>query len=324
VTTILNLEPDEYSADAHKIISSLGSVIDGPLERSALLNDINQVNVLIVRLGHRIDRELLDKAQKLHTIVSATTGLDHIDTTYAQDKGVAVLSLFGETKFLKSVTATAELSWGLVLSLVRQIPAAAQHVKDGNWHRDSFKGSELSSLRLGIIGLGRLGQMVAAYGHAFNMNVSAYDPFLTEWPQDISQYAELNELFANNDVISVHAPLNKTTTGMINEQHLNQLPEGAVLVNTARGELVDEDALLNALQTGSLAGAALDVLRDENQVTGKQIQSPLVDYARDHSNLIITPHIGGATKTSMEKTEVFMAQKLAAHLQNNTQQSCPK
>jgi D-3-phosphoglycerate dehydrogenase len=324
VTIILNLEPDGYSPDAYKIISSLGSVIHGPLGRPSLLNDINKVNILIVRLGHRIDQELLDKAPNLHTIVSATTGRDHIDTAYAEQRGIAVLSLFGETDFLNSVTATAELSWGLLLSLVRQIPAAVQHVKDGNWHRDHFRGSELSGLRLGIIGLGRLGRMVAAYGHTFQMIVSAYDPLLTEWPENIEQHTELTEIFKKSDVISVHAPLNELTSGMIDAPLFKRLPEGAIFINTSRGELVKEDDLLEALQDGPLAGAALDVIRGENAATGKSIKSPLIDYSRSHSNLIITPHIGGATKTSMEKTEVFMAQKLRAHLNSNTQQSSPQ
>lgn len=324
MTIILNLEPDGYSPNACEIISSLGTVINGPLGRPTLLNEINKVNILIVRLGHRIDQELLDKAPHLHTIVSATTGRDHIDTTYAKKKGIAVLSLFGETEFLNSVTATAELSWGLLLSLVRRIPAAVQHVKEGDWHRDSFKGSELAGLRLGIIGLGRLGRMVAAYGHTFRMNVSAYDPLLTEWPDSIEQHTQLTELFKKSDVVSVHAPLNEITSGMIDESLFKRLPDGAVFINTSRGELVNEDALLEALQNGPLAGAALDVIRDENAATGKPIKSPLIDYALGHSNLIITPHIGGATKTSMERTEVFMANKLRAHLNNNTQQSCPQ
>ena len=324
MTIILNLEPDQYSSDAYEIISNLGSVVNGPLDHPALLNDIKKVNVLIVRLSHLINRELIDNAPNLHTIVSATTGLDHIDTGYAENKGISVLSLFGETEFLNSVTATAELSWGLLLSLVRQIPTAVQHVKNGGWHRDNFKGSELSGLRLGIIGLGRLGHIVATYGNTFRMSVSAYDPLLTEWPPNIERHNQLGDLFENSDVVSVHAPHNETTTGMIVAPLFSRLPDGAVFINTSRGELVDEGALLDALQNGPLAGAALDVIRGENAVTGNHIKSPLVEYAQSHTNLIITPHIGGATKTSMEKTEVFMAKKLAAHLQNNTQQGCPK
>jgi D-3-phosphoglycerate dehydrogenase len=310
---ILNVEPVGYSTRARKILEGLGEVVEKPLDRAGLLDAAGDCEVLIARFGHRMDKELFTAAPGLRALVSATTGLDHIDLESAAAHGVTVLSLQGETEFLEGLSATAELAWGLLLAVLRHIPSAFAAVQEGGWDRDAFRGSELRDKRLGILGLGRLGRMVAEYGRAFGMSMSAHDPYLDDWPEDVESRPTLEALLEDTQVLSLHVPLNDETRGLIDGEMLARLPEGAVLINTSRGAVVDEAALLAALKSGRLAGAALDVVADE--LSGGPSRA-LLACARDHDNLIITPHMGGATVESMEKAEVFMAQRLARFLES--------
>lgn len=312
---ILNVEPVGYSEEARKILRSLGELFEASLDRNELIAQISDYDVLIVRLKHQIDREVIDAATRLKVIVTATTGLDHIDVDYARAKGITVLSLQGEREFLRTVSATAEHTWALLLALLRRIPAAFQSVLDGVWVRDQFKGHELRGKMLGLVGLGRVGRKVARYGFAFEMDVLAYDPFVEDWPEDVGKCSSLFELLRNSDVLSLHIPLNDHTVGLIDKKAFSNLPAGALLVNTSRGEIVDEYALVEALESGKLAGAAVDFLPGERD-PARRLASPLLAYARTHDNLLITPHIAGATFESMEKTEIFMARKLEKYIHN--------
>ena len=313
---ILNAQPIGYCEEAGKILNRLGEVVEVPLNRSELLSRLADYDVLIVRLAQQIDRDVIDAGCRLKVIMSATTGLDHIDVDYARSKGVTVLSLRGETEFLRTVSATAEHTWALLLALLRRIPQAFTAVRADAWDRDAFRGHELESKRLGIIGLGRIGRKVARYGQAFGMDVAAYNPSVSEWVDGVKRASTLPDLLRRSDVLTIHVPLTNDTSGLISREELSLLPSGSTLVNTSRGEVLDEFALVKALQTGHLAGAALDVICNERD-EGLRGQSPLLAYARGHDNLIITPHVGGATYESMEKTEIFMARKLAAYLHNS-------
>ncbi len=310
---ILNAEPQGYSPAAREILDTLGEVTEKPLDRAGLLDTVAGCEVLITRFGHRMDKELFAAAPRLRVLVSATTGLDHIDLEAAADCGVEVLSLKGETEFLEGLSATAELTWGLLLAVSRHIPQAADSVKEGIWDRDAFKGHELRGKRLGILGMGRLGRMVAEYGRAFGMAVAAYDPYASDWPTGVELHSAAEDLMEDAQVLSIHVPLNDETRGLMDKDMLSRLPEGAVLINTSRGAVVAEAALLSALGSGHLAGAGLDVVAEE--LCGGPSQA-LLAYARDHGNLIITPHMGGATVESMEKAEVFIAHKLVRFLES--------
>ncbi len=309
---ILNAEPEGYSPEAREVLGALGEVTEKSLDRAGLLEAVAECEVLIARFGHSLDKELFAAAHHLRVLVSATTGLDHIDLEAAAERGVTVLSLQGETEFLEGLSATAELAWGLLLSLLRRIPQAADSVKGGGWNRDAFRGNELRGKRLGILGLGRLGRMVAEYGRAFGMAVAAYDPHASDWTEDVESRPTVEDLLDDSQVLSLHLPLNEETKGMIGKAQFARLPEGAVLINTSRGAVVDEAALLAALGSGHLAGAGLDVVAGE--LSGGPSQA-LLDYIRNYDNLIITPHMGGATVESMEKAEIFMANKLTRFLE---------
>ncbi|MFQ5923258.1 MAG: NAD(P)-dependent oxidoreductase [Anaerolineales bacterium] len=312
---IVNAEPLGYCDEARDVLNQVGEIVEIPLDRAQLLAQLPDTDVLIVRLAHQIDREAIDAGAHLRVISSATTGLDHIDLDYARLKGIEVLSLQGEMDFLRTVSATAEHTWALLLALVRRIPAAFASVRAGSWNRDSFRGYELNGQRLGLVGLGRVARNVARFGMAFSMEVAAFDPDLADWLDGVRRCRSLPELMRRSEVLSLHVPLNPGTVGLIGADELALLPPGTVLINTSRGDLVEEGALVHALRSGALAGAALDFLPGEREPE-RRLSSPLLTYACDHDNLIITPHIAGATHESMAKTEIFMAHKLASFLRS--------
>lgn len=315
ILRILNAEPPGYSEEAKEILQSIGKLQEKKLSTKELINSIPQFDVLIVRLGFEINRKIIDAGKKLKVIVTATTGLDHIDVDYSKKCGIEVLSLKGEIKFLRNIPATAEHTWALILSLIRRIPWAFEYVKAGNWNRDAYLGHDIYDRRLGILGLGRLGEKIAHYGNSFGMKVLAFSPFRERWPSSVHQCSSLDDLLCRSDVLSIHVPLSEETCHMIGHRELSLLPKGAFVINTARGAIMDEIALVDALKRRHIGGAALDVIEDERNLENLK-NSSLLEYAKNHNNLLITPHIGGATHESMRKTEVFMAKKLKIFLRD--------
>lgn len=309
---VLNLEPLGYSGEARAILGAVAHVDDGPVERAALLARVPDYDAIIVRFGHRIDRAVLAAGARLKAVACAATGPDHIDVDVARERGIAVISLKGETAFLRSIPASAEHSWGLLLALTRRIPAAAEAGRSGRWARDDFRGRDLAGRTLGILGCGRIGEKVAGYGLAFGMQVIAFDPYRADLPAGVARAATQEELLRAADVLMVHVPLDDGTRGLLGAEAFAAMKPGAVLVNTARGAVLDEAALLAALESGHLAGAALDVLADESPPA--VAANPLLAFARAQATLIVTPHIAGATADSMAATEIFIARKLAALL----------
>jgi D-3-phosphoglycerate dehydrogenase len=312
---ILNAEPEGYSEEARAILREIGDLVEEPVRQECLVDRVLGFNVLIVRLGLLVTRDVLEAADHLRAVVTAATGLDHIDLEAAKSQGVAILSLQGEIDFLRGIPATAEHTWALLLALIRNVPWAFDDVRDGGWNRDRFRGHELRGRRLGILGFGRTGEQVAHYGRTFGMEVGAYDPHRKDWINAVYRFDTPEELLRWSDVLSVHLPLNEYTRGFLNERRLRNLPRGAWLVNTSRGPVIDEHVLIKLLEEGCLRGAAVDVLAIEQPLQRRE-RSPLLQYARTHDNLLVTPHVGGATFESMLRTEVFMAEKLRTFLRN--------
>lgn len=314
---ILNVEPDRCCEAARAILRACGELREEPVAtRADLLRAVHDADVLLTRLAHRIDGEVLAAASRLRAVVTPTTGLTHIDLEAAAQRGVAVLSLRGETAFLDRVTATAELAWGLLISLSRRLPEVFAHTQGGGWNRDLLRGHELQGRILGLVGLGRLGRMMARYGLAFRMRVLACDPAPgSAVPAEVER-VPLERLLAESDVISVHASLTDASRGLIDGAAFARMKPGALFINTARGELVDEAALLAALNFGRVGAAALDVLAGEPFAGPEVLRAhPLAAFARAHpGRLLLTPHIGGATFESMAATEVFMAERLRSWL----------
>tara|TARA_B100000315_G_C14555797_1_gene578068 strand:+ start:455 stop:1429 length:975 start_codon:yes stop_codon:yes gene_type:complete len=317
---LLSIEPSNYSNKARAILTGIVEINEINVDRDQLLSMICDYDVLLVRLAHNIDKEVLDKAKKLKVIVSATTGLNHIDIVAANKLGIDVLSLKNETDFLKTVTSTAEHTWGLILALLRKLPQSVDSVKQGEWERDRFKGEELKGKTIGIVGYGRLGKIVASYAKVFRMKVVINSPDIEDDIDEEFEIRPLDYLLANSDIVTIHVPLNNETRNLIDRNKLKRLKKEAYLINTSRGEVVDEVALLDNLNEEKIAGAALDVLCGETYSqygdSGWPGNDLLIEYARNNSNLLITPHIGGATIDGMEATEIFMANKLKDYLAN--------
>jgi D-3-phosphoglycerate dehydrogenase len=298
-----------FSTEAAQLLRQLGDLALADLNRADLLQAVCEADVLWVRLRHRIDMEVLAAAPGLRIVVTPTTGLNHIDVEEAQQRGIRVLSLRGEVDFLREVRATAEHTLALILALLRQIPAAATHVRTGGWDRDLFRGHELSGKVAGVVGYGRLGRMVARSLNALGARVLVADPHVGSDAVEAGLVVlSLDEVLRKADIVTLHVAYSSTTQGFFGQREFSLMKEGSWFVNTSRGELVDESALLAALRSGRLAGAALDVITDEH--SGDLSDHPLIRYARDHDTLIVTPHIGGCTVESMAKTEVFMAKRL--------------
>jgi D-3-phosphoglycerate dehydrogenase / 2-oxoglutarate reductase len=309
----LIVEPRGFPSMALDNLRRLGTVeLNAEEGRAGLLARARSAEILWIRLGHRVDQEVMNSAPQLKLIASPTTGLDHIELEEAERRNIRVISLRGETRFLETVRATAEHTLALTLALLRRIPAATGHVSRGGWDRDRFQGRELYGKVVGVVGYGRLGSIVARYMRAFEARVLATDPAVrSESVGPEISLVSLNELLYASDVVTLHVPLGPAMMGLFGRSQFQAMKPGAWFVNTSRGGLVDESALLEALVTGRLAGAALDVLADEPEVDPGSV---LIRYARENENLIITPHLGGCTLESMEKTEVFLSERVCAAL----------
>jgi D-3-phosphoglycerate dehydrogenase / 2-oxoglutarate reductase len=306
---ILIAEPLDFSPTALKVLQTAGDVELRTCQRGELAAAFGQYDVIWFRLAHRIDAEMLGPRPRCRILATPVTGLDHIDLAACETRGVRVMSLRGETEFLKNVRATAELAIGLTIGLLRNIPSAHASVREGHWDRDRFRGRELFGHTVGIVGMGRLGALVAGYFRAFGMQVLGYDP-REDFPLDAAERVpRLDELLARSDIVVLLVKFDESTRNLIGTHEYSQMKPGAILVNVARGGVVDESALLAALDSGQLAGAALDVLDGEPAITPEH---PVVAYAREHDNVLLTPHIGGNTVESFEKTEIFLANKVAA------------
>jgi D-3-phosphoglycerate dehydrogenase len=257
----------------------------------------------------------MDLAPSLRWIVTPTTGTDHVDVAAASARGIDVVSLRG-AGFLRDVSATAEHTFALLLALARRVVPAAAAVRDGEWRRDALLGLELRGRVLGIVGLGRLGRMVAGYGRAFDMSVLACDTDPGAFAEDGGvTAATLDDLLRSADVVTVHVSLDEATTGLLGPHRIASMKHGALLVNTARGEVVDEAALLDALRSGRLGGAALDVLSGDASWAGRVPPGhPLVAYAAEHDNLLLTPHIGGYASDAVRITRARITEEFLDRL----------
>jgi len=311
---ILVAEPESYSKKCINLLAQIGKVTAKRMKRDELLSRIKNFEVLVIRLETRVDRELIDRAKKLEIIGVAATGLDHIDVDYAQQRGIKVVSLKGEREFLERVNATIEHTFALMLSLIRKIPRAFEEMKKEQWVRSPFFGRELNGKTLGVLGFGRLGSKIAEIAQKFGMRILANDPYVDE--EVIKKLGVksvgLETLLKESEVIVVCVTLTPETENMIGSKEFKQMHRKPILVNTARGKVVNEKALLEALNKNQISGAALDVLSNETEVDNPLLNNPLVRYTRAHDNLIITPHLGGATFESMEATGMFIAEKIKA------------
>jgi D-3-phosphoglycerate dehydrogenase len=254
-------------------------------------------------------------------LATPTTGVTHIDVEELERRGIELVSLRGESAFLDGVRATAEHTIGLMLALLRHIPASVTHVRQGGWNRDLFQGGEIYQRTVGVVGYGRLGRIVARYLRAFEAHVLAADPYVTEAVAAGVELVPLECLLRSAGIVTVHVNLCESTRRLFGRREFESMQPGSWFINTSRGEVVDEDALVEALDSGKLAGAAIDVIANEPAAIANEpaARSPLIEYSRSHPNVVITPHTGGCTRESMQKTEIFLAERVAGLLRAGAQ-----
>jgi len=260
---------------------------------------IGTFEVVVVRSRTKMTRELVEKANKCQIIARVGVGLDNIDQDAAKEKNIRVINAVEG-----AITAVAELVIGLMLSMAREIPRADREIRNGNWIKKELMGSELKGKYLGIVGLGNIGKRLGRLARALNMNIIGYDvtPIDDKFSKEVGlMKADLDTLLSSADYVSFHVPLLDSTRHMINAEKLKMMKNTARIINTARGGVIDEEALYNSLKEGSLAGAALDVFEVEPATGNKLITLP---------NFIATPHMGAQTKEAQLLAANIIAEKI--------------
>lgn len=246
-------------------------------ELAAIVGD---AEVLVTRAYNKVTRRVIEAAPRLELIAQATSGIDNIDASAARERGITVINMPGI-----NATAVAELVLGFMIALTRTVPYYHREVVQGRFDRDDCATRhELRHYRLGVVGLGQVGSRVARLARAFEMEVVAYDPYLSDFPNAVP-VGSLDELLAQADILTLHVPLTEETRKMVGARELGILRRGSYVINAARGEVLDQQAALEALAAGHLAGMALDVFDPEPPV------APLPDDPR----LILTPHVAGCS-----------------------------
>lgn len=310
---LITLIAEEHAPSAVAMYKSLGPVYFLPdlklAEREAILK---KANILATGLSINVYREFIDQMPNLKVVATQTTGLNHIDVLYLKSTGRKLISLRGRTSFLKNIPSTAEETMALLLALVRKLPWAFDHVKAGGWNRLEWRGNQLMGKTIGLLGFGRLGKIVARYERSFGMKVIAADPFVSKNSMEKRGVKKvgMDKIFKSSDIVSLHVLLTDNTYNLVKEKHLKMMRPHSFLINTARAELIERGALVKALKNKWIAGAAVDVLWDERPDGGHLKTSPEWKYAKENNNLLIVPHIGGATFEAMAKTQEFIANEV--------------
>ena len=305
------VEPQGFSKKAINYLYSIGEVSKFDISSGDLESFISNKDILFVRLKYFYSEQLLRHAKNLKYICSPTTGLNHIDLEYTKNCDIQVISLHGETAFLNQITATSEHTFGLVISLLRYYKRVFTEKNLTNFNRDLFKGYEINSSKIGIIGLGRIGSHLVNYFNTFGANVNYFDIDDTKEHPAAKKCSSIKSLIELSDIIILSVSYTSKNKNMIGRELIDMMKE-KYFINTSRGEMVDEDYLLNCIGKRFFAGVAIDVYNNEQGLTNNV--EKIMSLATSDLNFICTPHMGGATVTSMKKTEDFIVRKLKSNI----------
>ena len=254
-----------------------------------VLKRVGDCHALVTRSETKITREMIDAGKQLKVLARAAVGIGNIDVDYATEKGLLVINTPG-----KNTNSAAELTMALLLSVVRKVVPAHDRMKDLGWDRHNFTGTELMGKTIGIVGLGNVGHRVARFCRAFDMEVIAYDPYISDevFERNHAHKVTLEALVSEADVISLHVPLTQETTNMIHAEHFERMKHGVIVLNTARGGVVNEKALLKGLLAGRVAAAGIDTW---------EVEPPKDNPFRELPNVVMTPHIGASTEEAQKR-----------------------
>ncbi|MFA5033534.1 MAG: D-2-hydroxyacid dehydrogenase [bacterium] len=272
---------DGLDAQGIKGLQAMGHQVEdlSALPKEELVTKVADFDILVVRSATKVRKEMIDNMKSMKMIIRGGVGMDNIDADYAKAKGIKVVNTPGA-----SSASVAELALAHMFALSRGIAKATKSIQGGQWEKKAFKGTEISGKTLGIIGIGRIGQELAKRANALGMTVLGYDPNVKGTGS--IKNATFDELLQSSDYISIHTPLTAETKHFIGKTEFDKMKKGAIVVNCARGGTVDESALLEALKSGKLAGAGLDVFETEPPAASELLSFP---------NVTLTPHIGAQT-----------------------------
>ena len=299
------MEPRHFSTKAKSNLEAYGNVeffSDG--DKAEFLKD---KGILFIRLKYKLDKSFLEMAPELQYICTPTTGLNHLDLEAVQAREIKVVSLKGESEFLSTIRATPEHTIGLLLALLRNYKNAFLNTSNSTWNRDLYKGFEIYGKTIGIIGMGRVGKVLSKYFEVFGADVLYADIEDVEVPKNVKKSNNMYTLIEESDIVFLTASYSIENEKMIDEKAID-LMKDKFFINTARGELVDEEYMIEKAENGHFKGLALDVINNETDLQNNQLRNllPLCD----NNNIILTPHIAGATYESMWRTEEFIVDKL--------------
>ncbi len=264
-----------------------------------LQNNINTILCNPNQQTYKIDKDLL-RGTNVNLINTCSTGMNHIDVEYCNKNNIKIYSLTKDMELINNLPSTSELAFGLMVSLLRKISEGKKHVSQYNWDYTQFMGRQIKDLNIGIIGYGRLGKMMFNYCKAFGANVYVYDPYVSH------TFSNLEEIFTKCDVISLHVHVTDETKYMINKDLFGYINKDCYIVNTSRGEIVNELDIAVGLKLGIITGYATDVIENEFDDLTK---SPIIDAMNSGENIIITPHVGGMTIEGQTKAYTWAINK---------------
>jgi D-3-phosphoglycerate dehydrogenase len=295
---------DKLSPQGKEILKKRGLEFDEKTELppDQLKEMLGQYDGIIIRSGTKLTKDLLEKPGRLKAIARAGVGVDNVDVPAATEKGIVVMNTPGG-----NTVSTAELTFSMLLALSRKIPQACESLRKGEWKRSKFAGVEVRNKVLGVIGLGRIGAQLCQYAKAFGMRVIGYDPYVSaDRAEQIGvEMVDLDQIIGQSDYISVHTPLTSETRNILGRDAIAKMKPGACIINCARGGIVDEEALAEALQSGKLGGAAIDVWSQEPPAGNRLLQL---------ENVVGTPHLGASTKEAQDNVALEAAELMADFL----------
>lgn len=296
IAEVLAASCSEHLQETCEVVEAAGE------PRDRLLPLLAEAEALVVRSGTRVDGELMDAAPRLRVVGRAGVGVDNIDLEEATRRGILVVN----APLANSVSA-AEHAFGLMLSVARNIARGDASIRSGRWDRAKFRGVELEGKTLGLVGMGRIGSLVAQRALAFGMRVLAYDPYITAEQARAAggELRDLDSLLADSDFISLHLPRTPETENLLGREAFAKAKRGVRIINASRGGIIDEEALVEAIRDGQVAGAALDVYAEEPMTGGPLTEMP---------EIVLTPHLGASTVEAQNKAGLHVAESVAAGL----------
>ena len=297
---------DSLNEKVLKELQAIGDCIDissSPTKNEDLDENIEDAEIVVIRSGTTLDKAIIEKGKSLKIIARCGVGVDNIDVDYAKSQNIFVTNSPSA-----NLISVVELTVALIISAARKINLSDKHLKEGKWNRKEFVGIELSGKQLGIIGFGKAGKLVSERMKAFGMSIAFYDPYIKDW-NGSEKNLKLDELLTSSDIVSIHVIKTKETENLISKEKLDLLKENAILINTSRGGVLDEDYLIELLKSKKIFGAGLDVYSEEPPKN--------IDTFSD-INLISTPHIGASTSEAQLKAGLDTVENIKKIMDGDT------